>query len=223
MTKHLGCLHAHYSNIDYIEKALAPYEIAISHFVDPGLVHRITSDKQFSLSAAQAKVQEQINWIAESQVDGILVTCTNYIALLEEATLTVSIPIMKIDEPFFDYLSRTEMPQKILFTNPATVEGTMKRLYDFALANNKPIDVSAYVIENTFELIMQGRKEQYIQEVSRSIQHLLNSGHQGISVGQLSMVDAAVQVDKETGVFIGNPLNPLVSHVESILRLGKRR
>ena len=102
--KRLGCLHAHYSNIEYIENAFAPYNIELIHFVDPGLMNQVTKNKNFRESEAQRKVIEQIEWIAQCQVDAILITCTNYIALLQEDQLSTSVPIIKIDEPFFDYI-----------------------------------------------------------------------------------------------------------------------
>ena len=43
--KRLGCLHAHYSNIEYIENAFAPYNIELIHFVDPGLMYQVTKIK----------------------------------------------------------------------------------------------------------------------------------------------------------------------------------
>jgi hypothetical protein len=39
--KRIGCLHAHYSNIEYIEEAFSAYEVEFIHFVDPGLVSYI--------------------------------------------------------------------------------------------------------------------------------------------------------------------------------------
>ena len=84
MRKRLGCLHAHYSNIEYIEDALSLYDVELIHFVDPALMYRVTSDENFKVADAQKKVKEQIEWIAQYNVDAILITCTNYIALLPE-------------------------------------------------------------------------------------------------------------------------------------------
>ena len=54
--KKLGCLHAHYSNIEYIENAFTPYNIELVHFVDPGLMSQVTTNKNFKESDAQRKV-----------------------------------------------------------------------------------------------------------------------------------------------------------------------
>ena len=225
MKKRIGCLHAHYSNIEYIEQSLSAYEVELLHFVDPALVLRTSSDDNFSLEQAQEKVKEQIEWIAGNKVDAILITCTNYIALLQENQLTTSVPIIKIDEPFFNYICNHEQPQILVFTNPATVEGTMKRLYSFAHTYGKSPLIETEVIDNAFELIMQGKKAEYLNLLSQYIRNLVESDSnklKSISVVQLSMVDAVRNIYKEMNVSVGSPLEPLVSHIEEILQLQKK-
>ncbi|TMV51504.1 hypothetical protein FE783_06930 [Paenibacillus mesophilus] len=220
MKRKIGCLHAHYSNIEYIQKALASDELELIHFVDPGLMSRITADPDFDAARARNKVAEQIRWISEAKVDGILVTCTNYITLLEEDRLQLTIPLIKIDEPFFHDVCRNTGRQILLFTNPATVDGTMKRLHEYARRHNNPIsDWEPRVIDNTFDLIMQGHKDRYADEVSSYIRNLLLSGNaESVSVAQLSMVESAVAVERELNVQIGNPLKPLAAYMQSKLR-----
>lgn len=210
LRKRLACLHAHYSNIQYIEKALSEYDIELVHFVDPALMYRVTFDESFKRSDAANKVKEQIEWIAQNKVDAILITCTNYIALLKEEELTQSTPIIKIDEPFFEYICNIQQPQIIVFTNPATVEGTMCRLYDYATTQGKSPEVEVMIIQNTFELIMQGRQEEYNLAVSKFLSTLIVNENKVISVAQLSMVEAAEQVKYKDTRTIRNPLDPLV-------------
>lgn len=222
LKRSLFCLHAHYSNIEYIENALSPYNIELIHFVDPALMYRFTSDGNFKESDAQNKVKEQLEWIAESNVDAILITCTNYIAILREDQLSVSVPIIKIDEPFFDYICNMQQPQTILFTNPATVEGTVDRLKHYADNLQKSIDPEIIVINNTFELLKQGLKEEYNQEISKFINQIIKDEKKVVSVAQLSMVDASQQVEYQTSKTIINPLNTLVTSISSQLKLEKK-
>lgn len=44
MKRKLGCLHAHYSNIEYIEKAFSPFDMDYIHFVDPASMYRMAAD-----------------------------------------------------------------------------------------------------------------------------------------------------------------------------------
>ncbi|SET67625.1 hypothetical protein [Paenibacillus sp. NFR01] len=228
MTKRIGCLHAHYSNIEYMEQAFAEYDVEFVHFVDPALVIRVSSDEHFSMENAQDQVLRQVEWIAGSKVDAILITCTNYIALLQEDRLSTSIPIIKIDEPFFSYLCAQEQPQILLFTNPATVEGTMNRLNRFAHAHGKSPQIEVQMIEDAFSLLMQGKKEVYLNVLSRYMKGLIESESNGneavaVAVAQLSMVEAARTIYKETKVRIGNPLEPLVAYMEENLHLSYRQ
>ena len=218
LKKRLGCLHAHYSNIDYIENALSSYEIELIHFVDPALMYRVTSDESFKVVDAQNKVKEQIEWIAQCNVDAILITCTNYIAILQEEHLSISVPIIKIDEPYFEYISNITQPQTILFTNPATVNGTMDRLNQYAYNHQKSLDIEVIVINNTFELIMQGLKQEYNQEISKFLNRIIKED-KIISVAQLSMVDASKEVEYRTSKPIINPLDTLISSVVSQLKI----
>lgn len=222
MRKRLGCLHAHYSNIEYIENALSTFNIELIHFVDPVLMYRVTSDGNFRESDVQNKVKEQIEWIAQCNVDAILITCTNYIAFLQEDQLSISVPIIKIDEPFFDYICNIQQPQTILFTNSATVEGTVERLKHYADNHKKSIDLEIIVINNTFELLMLGLKEEYNQEISKFLNQIIKDEKKVISVAQLSMVDASHQVEHKTSKTIINPLNTLVSSIFNQLKLEKK-
>jgi len=221
LRKRLGCLHAHYTNIEYIENALAPFNIELVHFVDPGLMDRLTSDQNFHEADAQQKVEEQIEWIAQSNIDAILITCTNYIAILQEDQLSISVPIIKLDESFFDFICNIQQPQTVLFTNPATVEGTIERLKHYAATNKKSINIEVVVLNNTFDLIMQGRKKEYNQEVVRMLEKLIDDD-KIISVAQLSMVDAAQLVEANTGRSITNPLKTFVTYIVKELDLEEK-
>lgn len=217
MKKKIGCLHAHYSNITYIEQAFASFDLELVHYVDPGLINRMTTDPSFDDPKAKAKVTEQLQWIMGNQVDAILITCTNYIAILDEDQLQPTVPIIKIDEPFFAELAKSDQPQALLFTNPASVEGTMRRLIAYSEHQGLALQhLEPRVIAHTFELIMQGKQEAYEHELCTYIRQLYaaNPGIR-ISVAQLSMVNAANQVEHELGIEIGNPLKPLVKYILS--------
>ncbi|MBE7121315.1 hypothetical protein [Bacillus cereus] len=214
--KKLACLHAHHSNIEYIDRALQSFGIEIIHFVDPILSHRLKIEREFEKEQARNKLKDIIKYIAESDVDTLLLTCTNYIALLDE-NFKIDIPILKIDEPFFEMICHVEEPQTILFTNNRTVSGTMERLKQYAQQNNKSIHVKVVVIEGIFELIMQGRKEEHDAKLEKYLYEIMKDRNEILSVAQLSMVDAATRVENIIGRNIINPLNALVKYcIESV-------
>ncbi|MEN1937927.1 hypothetical protein AAIE21_20675 [Paenibacillus sp. 102] len=217
--KKLACLHAHHSNIEYIERAFELFEIELIHFVDPILSKRMESDKGFGRKQAQNKLKDQLKWIAESNIDAVLITCTNYITLIQEEEFLHAKPLLKIDEPFFEMICNVEGPQTILFTNPSTVPGTMERLNQYAQQKQKFIDIKVRIIEDTFEFIIQGRKEEYDDKVSKYIYQVMKDGNQTVSVAQLSMVDAAKKCEQETEKRIITPLDVLAEYSLNRIKL----
>ncbi|MFA2810742.1 hypothetical protein [Bacillus mycoides] len=209
--KKLACLHAHHSNIEYIDRALQSFGIEILHFVDPILSRILKKDCDFEKEQARSNLKDIIKHIAESDVDTLLITCTDYITLLDE-NFKIDIPILKIDEPFFEMICQVEEPQTILFTNNRTVSGTMERLRLYAQQNNKSIQVKVEVIEGIFELIMQGRKEEHDVKLEKYLYEIMKDRSEMLSVAQLSMVDAATRVENIIGRNIINPLHALVEY-----------
>jgi hypothetical protein len=210
----LGCLHMHHSNIPYIDGIVAPDRVELLHFVDPGLMRRIGSDPNFSTHQAEQQVRRQLAWMADCGLDAILITCTNYIAMLPDEPLDLAIPVIKIDEPFFTDLLRQPSPHLLLFTNPATVEGTMRRFHDYAHRAGHQPQVEIDVMPGTFELVMAGKTEEYAAAVAGQLRELVRSGrYETVSVGQLSMAESALRVAAETKAPIGNPLDSLRLHL----------
>jgi aspartate/glutamate racemase len=217
--KKLACLHAHHSNIEYIDRALQSFGIEILHFVDPILSRILKKDCDFEKEQARNNLKDSIKYIAESDVDTLLITCTDYITLLDE-NFKIDIPILKIDEPFFEMICQVEEPQTILFTNNRTVSGTMERLRLYAQQNNKSIQVKVEVIEGIFELIMQGRKEEHDAKLEKYLYEIMKDRNEMFLVAQLSMVDAATRVENIIGRNIINPLHALVEYcIQSVNEL----
>ncbi|MGX9135281.1 hypothetical protein ACWV26_13045 [Rummeliibacillus sp. JY-2-4R] len=212
--KRLGCLHAHFSNISYIEEALSKYSIELQHFVDPGLMMRMANDSNFTTAEAKNKVKEQINWIAKTGVDAILITCTNYIALIEENSFW-NVPVIKIDEPFFNAFSKLSNPRFLIFTNPKTIEGTTKRLNQHLQKINAPNDYKVVVIPEAFEYLMNGKMKEHNDMVVKSLTKLFSQNSGSFAIGQLSMVEAGENIDIE----LLNLLDPLIEEILSEMQL----
>jgi hypothetical protein len=214
----LGCLHAHHSNIGYIEEILPHESLEAVHFVEPGLLRRIGSDATFTMDDATAQVRKQLDWMAACGVDALLITCTNYIAAMPDESGDHNLPIIKIDEPFFAYLLQQPPRHLLLFSNPDTVSGTMQRLQDYATVHGVQPEIEVEIISNSFNLFLTGQTEAYNRAVAERLRELVRLNRfTSLSVSQLSMVDAAQRVAGETGHAIGNPLQPLRAHLDAIL------
>lgn len=166
------------------------------------------------------KAQEQLMWMASCQLDAIIITCTEYITLLDDEELELDIPIIKIDEPLFEQICDNEQPKVLLFTNPNTVEGTMSRLEEYAHRSQKKLNSKSIVIEHTFNLILQGRTEDYHKEILAFLHEAELS--ETIFVAQLSMVSAAKVYETQTEQFIGNPLDALEKYTVHALALQRK-
>lgn len=214
----IGCYHAHYSNIEHIERAFESYDVELVHFVDPGL-DRLKMDPDFNDEIVRKKVEETIDWISKCHVDAILVTCTFFTAALQDGN-PHSIPVIKIDGPLFDTICQSSKPVVLVFTNPNTVPGTVDQFNRYALSKGKDIVIEAHVIDGVFDLIMQGKKEEYILAVSKGLQEIaMQNPHKWVIAAQLSMVPAAHEVEKDCGIQIGHQLNDLVRYMKEVVGL----
>lgn len=207
--KTIGCLHAHYSNTRYLEKALEQYPIKLHHFVDPGLLLRITNDPTFTAEEAKKKVLEQLHWMSKVGIDAIVITCTNYSALLDD-TSSVSIPIINIDEPFFKAFAQLPAPKKLIFTNPETVKGTTNRLNEYLCKQNRQNSYLIEIIPNAFDYLMDGNTKLHNEIVYNKLSEMTKDHSNHLAIAQLSMVEAGENIHIQI-------LNPLSSLIEEII------
>ncbi|MFS0859087.1 hypothetical protein AB3M99_22205 [Paenibacillus taichungensis] len=226
----IGCFHAHYSNIVLIEEALAPYEVELVHYVDPGL-DRLKHDADFTEAVTHEKVSQTLQWIAHCHADAILVTCTLFAAVLEQEVQNVPVPVVGIDDPLLQEMQQNPGEYILAFTNPATIEGTMARVNlalqqddeDEQRNRSEGVEIEAVLIPGTFELIMRGDKEGYLSAVSTGLQQLAEQYPDNTVVAaQLSMAPAAVRVTSDTGMAIYSPLASLAAYLEKKLNIVRR-
>jgi hypothetical protein len=217
--KRIGCFHAHYSNIEHVEKALSIFDVELIHFVDPGL-DRIKMNVDFTKEIVEKKVIETLDWIAKCHVDAILITCTFFTAIFNEEVHRYPIPIIKIDEPLFEDICKINQPIIVTFTNPNTINGTMNQLLSYSRKKGKEIEVEPFLLENTFDLIMQGKKSEYIQSVSKGLINIIEENpKKSVVAAQLSMVPAAQLTKKQRNISVGNHLESLSSYMKKVLAL----
>ncbi|UOK64261.1 hypothetical protein MT997_06910 [Paenibacillus sp. OVF10] len=225
----IGCFHAHYSNIALIEETLAPYEVELVHYIDPGL-DRLKHDADFSDVVIREKVAQTLQWIAECHADAILVTCTLFATVLEQEATQVPVPVIGIDDPLLQEMRRIPGDYIIAFTNPATIEGTMARVNQALQQEDengqlhvaKTSQTEAVCIPGTFELIMRGDQQGYLEAVREGLQQI-SEQYPGKTVvaAQLSMAPAAAQVTVDRSIPIHSPLALLAAYLENNLGVAR--
>ncbi|WP_409341989.1 hypothetical protein [Paenibacillus sp. MBLB4367] len=227
----IGCLHAHYSNAGYFEAAASP-SIRFLHFVEPGIAERLANDPGFDLEQASAGLASALAWIASCGADAILVTCTEYCALLPAAVYR-NIPLLRLDELFFRSLDAAERPVHLVFTNPGTVESTMARLLAWHEAKGTRPDATFGLIEDAFALLMGGRREAYAERLAEGLRTaagvVKENGADGnarqLAVAQLSMSAAGQAFEQESGIPVLTPLEAVLHAISELdsLQAGDQR
>ncbi|MGG0618479.1 hypothetical protein ABE007_11585 [Bacillus altitudinis] len=203
----LHCFHAHPSNISYIDDAFYDTGFDLHHIVDSTFMERAKQDSAFDLEQQQTYAINRL--MQEGEADLVLLTCTQYIAALGEQQHLFKQPIVPIDEPLFEQICEREGPLQLVFSNPDTVEGTMKRLSSYVKERGKQLKAEVVVLEDVFHLCLNGDIQAYHERIMEQLRQSVKQQHGDICVMQLSMVHAAKQVEQETGVSIIHPLSPL--------------
>ncbi|WP_458109991.1 hypothetical protein [Bacillus zhangzhouensis] len=207
----LHCLHAHPSNMSYIEDVFRDTAFELHHTVDSSFMERAKQDPAFDLHQQQTYAINRL--MQEREADMILLTCTQYIAAMGDQQHLFKQPIVPIDEPLFELICEKKEPLQLVFSNPDTVEGTMHRFYSYAKERGIQVEADIVVMEDIFHLCLNGDMPAYEDRIKEQLRRCMKqkSGH--ICVMQLSMVHAAQQVERETGASIIHPLSPLRSFV----------
>ncbi|AOZ88700.1 hypothetical protein BK049_08420 [Bacillus xiamenensis] len=215
----LHCLHAHPSNISYIDDAFYDTGFDLHHIVDSSFMERAKQDPDFDLHKQQTYAISSL--MQEREADLILLTCTQYIAALGDQQHLFKQPIVPIDEPLFEQICEKKGPLQLVFSNPDTVEGTMNRLYSYATEREKQVEVEMVVMEDAFHLCLDGHMQAYDERIKEQLKRCMKQKNGDICVMQLSMVHAAQQVEEETGISIIHPLSPLKSFVHQTIAATK--
>lgn len=201
------CLHASQANTAVIDNALKHLPININHHVDEELIHMIRQGK--SQEILRLRVLEQLHGLIDQQPDFILITCTNYIVLLEDISFECHIPVLKIDEVLFKQLDDIQEPLKIVFTNEATIQGTMGRLQRFC---QKEHEIEIIFIEEVFKWYLAGDLVSHNQKVLDTLLTLDAASHT-IAVAQLSLGYAAEMYNHSANKKVISPLGALEQYI----------
>ncbi len=93
----------------------------------------------------------------------------------------------------------------------------MRRFAEVAEARGRMSDVAVDVIAGTFELVIAGRTDEYAALLTSRLREVIDEGrYASISVGQLSMANAAHAATAATGFPITNPLDALRGHLANV-------
>ncbi|MEK4629225.1 hypothetical protein MKZ17_13550 [Solibacillus sp. FSL R7-0682] len=205
------CLHASELNIEIMERSLHEMPFEVRHVVDTHLLHIIR--EQQSLAEQKNYIFTKMMELIEQEPALILVTCTNYIVLLEQMELVTSIPILKIDELLFEQLKSSHLPLKILFTNKQTIEGTMTRLKKYISPERES---EVVFIPEVFDWYLAGEKLAHDQKVLNTLLEL-DTYENTVVVAQLSMANIAEIYSKLSGDVVLSPVTAIKTYMNDLI------
>lgn len=198
MTK-IACLHAHHSNIKYVDEQLSKYEVV--HFVDPAL-SSVSNSK-----IVAAKVQEQLEWMLLVEIEAIIISCSYYAAYIPG---NFPVPIITLEQLLFDEL-KDEKYVDLVFTNPKTVDASME---NYLKLKNIQQKVTIHIVPNAFQLVMANNLAAYKQRIDDYVEKLPKENVTAFA--QLSMEIAKAP-------YIKTAINLLPGKLEQVLTDNKKR
>lgn len=211
MRPRMICLHASEANVEIIDRETKELPFDIQHVVDTHLLSMIRTQQPRELQ--QAYVVEKLNELMLQEPALIFVTCTNYVVLLDELTISTPIPILKIDEMLFEQMKGITNPIKILFTNNETIPGTMKRLRQFI---SEDAELEVLHIPDVFEWYLAGETLKHDQKVLSTLLEL-DTYENTVVVAQLSMARIASIYSKLSGNQVLSPVTALKGYMMNLI------
>jgi hypothetical protein len=205
------CLHASESNIEIMERSLHGMPFDVRHVVDTHLLNIIREQKPLAEQKSYAKTK--IMELVKQEPALILVTCTNYIVLLDQIAPFTNIPILKIDELLFEQLKGIQSPIKMLFTNKHTIDGTIARLKKYI---STEIELEVVYIPDVFDWYLAGDKLGHDQKVLSTLLEL-DTYENTVVVAQLSMANIAEIYSKLSGDVVISPITAIKTFMNSLI------
>ncbi|MNY68022.1 hypothetical protein D3C86_2057150 [compost metagenome] len=96
----------------------------------------------------------------------------------------------------------------------------MKQLFLYAAKKGIALEAAPVLLANTFDLIMQGKKSDYIEAVTQGLIDVIEENPtKRVVAAQLSMVPAAQTAEKQTKRVVGNQLVSLASYLKEVLAI----
>lgn len=211
MRPRMICLHATEANIEIIDREMKEMPFDIKHEVDTHLLSMIRSKQPLELQ--KAYVVEQLKKLMLQEPALLFVTCTNYVALIDEINVTTHIPILKIDEILYEQLKGIHNPIKMLFTNKETIRGTMQRFRQFV---SEDIEVEVLHIPDVFDWYLAGDTLRHDQKVLMTLLEL-DAYENTVVVAQLSMSRIASIYSKLSGNEVLSPVTALKEYMNKLI------
>ncbi|MGX7262948.1 hypothetical protein [Enterococcus crotali] len=149
--KKMICIHAHASNIPYLIQVFQNHQdIHLAHYVLTDFLENFTTEN----------ITEFIEEKVTEDVTNVIITCTMYSNLLQQDFIK-EVPILRVEDPLVAHIVANSNKKKLIFSNPKTVEQSMKKVETVYSEQKRTTDYDIFIVPNAFDLIMRDQKEAY--------------------------------------------------------------
>lgn len=186
------------------------------NIVDDSLVRQIGAQGGITPEIS-ARVAAYIKSAASGGADFILVTCSSIGPAVEEAAVTVKVPVLRVDQPMADAAVRAGRRIGVIATLPTTLHPTADLVRRRAAAAAREIELKTKLCEGAFEALMSGDAVTHDRLVAAALREL-SSEVDVILLAQASMarvVDTLPAADRKIPIFASPPI--AIDHLAAIL------
>jgi Asp/Glu/hydantoin racemase len=204
MSKRLVLLHTVVSLVntfDRLAAELLPSDAEVVHVADELLIKTVLADRGLE-PFTYRRVTSHVVAAAEAGADVVMLTCSSISPCADAATLMVSIPVLKIDEPMVDKAISLGMRIGVAATAPTTLKPTTDLVLARAEALGRSVSVDSVLCEGAFEALAEGNPETHDGIVRAGLEGLV-SRNDVVILAQASMarvVDTIPVSDKDAPI-----------------------
>jgi Asp/Glu/hydantoin racemase len=197
MPKRLVLLHTVASLVERFE-ALAveilTHDVEVVHVADELLLKTVLADGGLG-PFIYRRVASHVAAAAEAGADAVMFTCSSISPCADPASLMVSIPVLKIDEPMVDKAISVGTRIGVAATVPTTLRPTTDLVLERARTLGKKVSVDPLLCEGAFDALSAGDPDTHDRIVREALSGLM-SRNDVVVLAQASMARVVDTVPK---------------------------
>ena len=194
--KTLGLIHTSATLVPIFAELCLEHLPGIDTFniVDDSLIKDVIRRNELIPQTAD-RVGDYIRLACQAGADYILVTCSSIGRAVETASSSVSVPVLRVDQPMVDDAVRQATRIGVVATLATTLDPTADLVQRRADEFEREVDLTARLCEGAFDALMNGNAAIHDQMVAEELTKLAQSVDV-ILLAQASMARVVSQLDE---------------------------
>lgn len=186
----IGLIHATMNSFSPISQAFSKYqdEVEIINFMDEGVIFELRETN--TITPRMVMRLAELAWKAvESDVDGILFTCSSFTPYVSKIAALMPVPVLSSDISMLEVAIKKGKNIGVIATIEAAGPTTTNMLYDVATKKNKEIDVDTHIIPEAFIALQNDKNEEHDRLILQKVYEIYQENDMTI-LAQYSMARA---------------------------------